>query len=76
MNEDQYQYDTIITAGKLLDEIIPMKLPKEFGEYLVQAYQICCPNKESYIYTSSNNLWDGLQMKLLLRVSKENYKST
>ena len=37
MNEDQYQYDTIITAGKLLDEIIPMKLPKEVGEYLIQA---------------------------------------
>ena len=40
VNEDQYQYDTIITAGKLLDEIIPMKLPKEVGEYLVQARQI------------------------------------
>ena len=40
VNEDQYQYDTIITAGKLLDEIIPMKLPKEVGEYLVQARRI------------------------------------
>ena len=51
VNEDQYQYDTIITAGKLLDEIIPMKLPKEVGEYLVQAHQI---------------LWKFLLIKILI----------
>ena len=78
MNEDQYQYDTIITAGKLLDEIIPMKLPKDVGEYLVLAYQI--PWKISFNKNINLNLsiTDNLnlslkkngQMKLPLRVSK------
>ena len=40
MNEDQYQYDTIITAGKLLEESKPMKLPKEVGEYLMILWKI------------------------------------
>ena len=86
VNEVQYQYDTIITAGKLLDEIIPMKLPKEVGKYLVQARRILwkiSSNKNINLNLSitDSNLnpsvkENGQMKKLPLRVSKENYKST
>jgi hypothetical protein len=35
--QDQYCYNAIATAGKLLDVIMPMQLPKEAKEHLTQA---------------------------------------
>ena len=48
MNEDQYQYDTIITAGKLLDEIIPMNHLRTEG---VTKRVNCEVQKNSYMLT-------------------------
>ena len=48
VNEDQYQYDTIITAGKLLDEIIPMNHLRTEG---VTKRVNCEVQKNSYMLT-------------------------
>ncbi|RIA98032.1 hypothetical protein C1645_870943 [Glomus cerebriforme] len=49
----QHCYDAIITAGKLLDVIMPMQLPEEAKEHLVQARHILC--KKALIYRTSSS---------------------
>jgi hypothetical protein len=38
--QDQHRYDAIVTAGKLLDVIMPLQLPEEVKEHLAQARHI------------------------------------
>jgi hypothetical protein len=62
--QDQHCYDAIVTAGKLLDVIMPLQLPEEAKEHLAQARHILwekallcriSSSTESVNVSSSNN---------------------
>lgn len=60
-SQDQYCYNAIATAGKLLDVIMPMQLPEEAKEHIAQARHIlwkkallCRTNTENINLSSSS----------------------
>ncbi|GBB86862.1 hypothetical protein RclHR1_01330016 [Rhizophagus clarus] len=53
--QDQYCYNTIATAGKLLDIIMPMQLPEEAKEHLAKARRILL-KKASLCRTTSETI--------------------